>query len=43
MITHVDGRWPGGANDAFVFSDSIVHEMGEGNELGNNFFLGDSG
>lgn len=43
VIRHVDPRWPGGVNDAFVFGDSIIHEMGEEGSLGDYYFLGDSG
>lgn len=43
MICHVDPRWPGAANDAFIFSDSIIKELRDGKALGDNFFLGDSG
>lgn len=43
MIRHIDPCWPGAVNDAFVFSDSIIKELGEEKALGENFFLGDSG
>lgn len=43
IITHLNARWPGRINDAYILRESIIHELGEADELGNYYFLGDSG
>lgn len=38
---HLDARWPGSINDAYILRESITQELGEADDLGNYYILGD--
>lgn len=43
MITDIDASWAGAVNDAYIFRESIIEEVGSDKWLENYYFLGDSG
>lgn len=42
-FTHVDARWPGSSNDAYVLRRSLIGMEGEAGTFQGHWLLGDSG
>ena len=45
MFTNVVAKWPGNADDSFIFQDSLIHDKpnNEIKDLEDGFLIGDSG